>query len=54
MTISEWPFISHFGEGGAKFSVDVAFLPTSRLNVLILKEVTKNIHENQQAKSWAC
>ena len=36
-----------------KFSVDVPFLLISPLNVLFLKEVTKNVHENQQAKSRA-
>ena len=34
-----------------KFSGDVSFLLMSPLNVLFLKEVTKNVHENQQAKS---
>ena len=29
------------------------FLPMSPLNVLFLKEATKNVHENQQAKSRA-
>ena len=33
--------------------VDVPFLLMSPLNVLFLKEVTKNVHENQQAKSRA-
>ena len=36
-----------------KFSVDVPFLLMSPLNVLFLKEVTKNVHENQQVKSRA-
>ena len=30
-----------------------SFLLMSSLNVLFLKEVTQNVHENQQAKSWA-
>ena len=37
----------------AKFSVDVPFLLMNPLNVLFLKELTKNIHENQQAKPRA-
>ena len=36
-----------------KFSVDVPFFADSPLNVLFLKKVTNNIHENQQAKSRA-
>ena len=32
-----------------KFSVDVPFFLISPINVLFLKEVTQNIHENQQA-----
>ena len=37
----------------AKFSVDVPFFLICSLNVLILKEVTKNVHENRQIKSRA-
>ena len=33
--------------------VDVPFLLMNPLNVLFLKEVTKNVNENQQAKSRA-
>ena len=33
--------------------VKLPFLLMSPLNVLFLKEVTKNVHENQQAKSRA-
>ena len=46
-----------WGEEGTsappKFSVDVPFLLMSPLNVLFLKEETKNVLENQQAKSRA-
>ena len=51
------------GEGGRqrrrqpppppKFSVDVPLLLLSLLNVLFLKDVPKNVDENQQAKSQA-
>ena len=36
-----------------KFSVDAPFLLMSPSNVFFLKEVTKNVLENQQAKSRA-
>ena len=36
-----------------KFSVDVPFFADEQFNVLFLKEVTKNVHENQQAKPRA-
>ena len=36
-----------------KLSADVSFFLISPLNVLFLKKVTQNIHENQQAKSRA-
>ena len=36
-----------------KFSVDVPFFADEPLNILFLKDVTKNIDENQQAKSRA-
>ena len=45
---------SRGGRGGMsppKFFVDVPFKLISPLNVLFLKEVTKNVHENQQSKS---
>ena len=50
------------GEGGRqrqrqrpppKFSVDVPLFLLSLLNVLFLKDVPKNVDENQQAKSQA-
>ena len=36
-----------------KFSAGVPFLLMSPLNMLFLKEVTKNVRENQQLKSRA-
>ena len=36
-----------------KLSFDVPFFLMSPFNVLFLKNVTQNIDENQQAKSWA-
>ena len=35
------------------FSIDVPFFLINPLNVLFLKEVTQNVHGNEQAKSRA-
>ena len=36
-----------------KFYIDVPFFADEPFNVLFLKDVIKNVHDNQQAKSRA-